>query len=240
MDNHFIILHLSDTHIGAPRHDISSLRIFAPLFLDIEKFQQKGIRPNLIVFSGDLSYGELKDNPLHEQYKNGYQWIRKVYDAIRCSFDQVPILIVPGNHDMNRLSKDNAHDLWIDELGKKEQLYDHMYSKTQTWQNILKRQQAWAEFVKSIENKNVTYDYSLNMSTAKIMQGGYAIGIAGFNSSWASYKDKHDSNLWIGRYQIEQALNQLSDCDFKIAVSHHPTSCLHDLERSWISQKLSR
>lgn len=238
MSDNFVILFLSDAHIGYPGRDLDIQSVFKPLFDDIQGFQKKGIVPSLIIFSGDLCYGEREESPLNHQCELGNNWLISIYHAINLPFGSVPLLIVPGNHDMDRVNRDKAHDKWIDSIDSKDQLYQDMNNNTPVWKNLLTRQQAWAEFVQKLNLENSIFDPNLNMSIMKIDHDGKKIGIAGFNSSWASYKDKHDSHLWIGKYQYDQAMSSLSDCDFKIAVSHHPTSCLDDLERNWFSEKL--
>lgn len=238
LSDNFVILFLSDAHIGTPGRDLDIQNVFKPLFEDIQRFQKIGIVPNLIIFSGDLCYGEREQNPLSNQCELGNDWLKSIYQAIGLPFGSVPLLIVPGNHDMDRINRDIAHDNWIDNLDSTTQLYQDMQNNTPVWNNLLKRQQAWTELVQKNIFENSIFYPNLNMTIMKINQNGKKIGIAGFNSSWASYKDKHDNNLWIGKFQYDQAMSSLSDCDFKIAVSHHPTSCLNDLERSWYSEKL--
>ncbi len=238
MNESFTILFLSDTHIGYPNHELSSFKVFDPLFLDIEKMKKCNLLPNLIVFGGDLAYGELESSSLSKQYKASREWLENLYKALNSTAEEIPIVFAPGNHDMDRIHRNEAEDVWIEGKADKDTVYREMTKQTTLWKSLLSRQRSWAEFLQSNNFKNVYFDQETNSSILKMNIGDHLIGVACLNSSWASYKDKQDSGMWIGRHQIEKVSQQLSDCNFRIAVSHHPTSCINESERQYISQKL--
>src|SRR5262249_46602374 len=117
MSEPFVILHLSDAHIGNPRYELDSLDVLEPLVTDAQTVaRDRRLKPNLIVFNGDLAYGEIARAPLVEQYKKARVWIGRLLDALGCSFEQTPFLLVPGNHDINRLSIGDDQKDWIAKL----------------------------------------------------------------------------------------------------------------------------
>ena len=70
MTEPFIILHLSDTHIGNPDYQWDSITVFDKLIEDLGNVSKEhSIEPNLIVFSGDLAFGELPTMKLEKQYE---------------------------------------------------------------------------------------------------------------------------------------------------------------------------
>ena len=78
----------------------------------------------------------------------------------------------------------------------------------------------------------------LNFGSAIIDYQGQKIGIAGLNSAWASQGDGEQGKLWIGKNQMEKALESIKEANFKIAVSHHPQSWLLESEKNWIKERL--
>ena len=240
MDPDLSILHLSDSHIGIPRNEIRSDQVFDHLFIDIKDITKKIPKPNLIIFSGDLVYGEKGESKISDQLIKANEFVIKVYESLGTTIKNTPIVIVPGNHDVNRETRDVAHDLYIEEIQNCQQIYDDMTSNNRTWKAIISRQQEWANFVEEIYNKNgqISLDKQINLSTGVISCGGKKIGVAGLNSSWAAYKDGQEAKLFIGKYQIDKALDLMKDCDFKLAISHHPISWLSTIEQNEISQTI--
>ena len=116
--SNFCILHLSDAHIGKTEAD--QLAVLTPLLESIEK-EGKNRSPNLLVFSGDLVQGCPREcqeegckndiSPptkcvLENQYKKATEFINDVFKALSKEPGDIPLLIVPGNHDVNRHSID--------------------------------------------------------------------------------------------------------------------------------------
>jgi predicted MPP superfamily phosphohydrolase len=241
MKKAFTILHLSDAHIGNPTYEIDLDEVVAPLLKDLAKMKsERGLSPNLVVFSGDLAYGEIETAPLVQQYEQAREWIRKIYGALGCKMSDSPFLIVPGNHDINRRSVGSDQEKWLDELSGDSGLAEvdsQMMSGGVLWRRMLDRQQEWQNFVKSM-NLGWEFDPRFLMSTGYIQFGATKIGIAGLNTSWASSREREQGRLWIGKHQAQKAWANLGSCDFKIAVTHHPISWLNEAEQTWMEQKI--
>src|SRR5258705_12608448 len=100
-DDDFVILHLSDTHIGNPKHHPDSPTVLQPLLTDLELVSGDIGKPSLIIFSGDVAYGEIPEASLTEQYRQASSWINEVYAALGTTSAVTPLFLVPGNHDLN-------------------------------------------------------------------------------------------------------------------------------------------
>ncbi len=234
MTEPFVILHLSDTHIGNPKYRTDSIRVFDSLIEDLEKVSKEfSLNPNLIIFSGDLAYGHLPEISLKEQYERAGEFLDKVSNV----FDLTPpIFIIPGNHDLNRTIIDDAYMSYRDTLN--ETLVENMMrDNTDTFKGFLKRQSEWKDFIKT-KTSDFILDEALNLISGTINYNHTKIGIVGLNSAWASQGDGEQGKLWIGKNQIERALEKVKDTDFKIAVSHHPYGWLNESENNWIKEKL--
>ncbi len=118
--SNFTILHLSDSHIGKTKNDQPT--VLKPLIDSIKKeSEERSLSPNLIVFSGDLVQGCKDECPnscqndgvppdhckLEYQYKKAEEFFKNVFKALSKNPGEIPLLIVPGNHDVNRHSIDD-------------------------------------------------------------------------------------------------------------------------------------
>lgn len=245
MSEEFILLHLSDAHIGNPKHEPDSSVVLRPLLDDLKKVSSEIGKPSLIVFSGDLAYGEIAPASLAEQYRQASAWIDSVYSSLGTDDpNETPLMLVPGNHDLNDKQVGRDQIDWVKKL-EGDQGVDEVYSRMRAneieWKRILERQKEWVEFLQS-RTHPWRLDEDLNMMTGVIDHCGTKVGIAGLNSSWASSPppkfESTDGKLWISKYQLELALEHLGETDFKIAVAHHPTDWLNPGERTWMSERI--
>src|SRR3990172_3639597 len=233
--NMFTILLLADAHIGNPMHKLDALSVFDPLYKDIKEIFNKdqGV-PSLIVFAGDLAYSG------HEkEYVEAEEFLKNICLCFNKKYGEIPILIVPGNHDIDRDMVDEAQKKYRDDLTASA--VDEMVQNGKlTWTRIIQRQQSWQKFVKKIPGKSWDMDEKLNLCTGmfSLAGSGKTIGIAGFNSSWASHEQKEQGKLWIGQFQYLTAYHAIKESDFKIAIAHHPVDWLHPDEKSIILQRI--
>src|SRR4051794_15109536 len=97
-----LILHLSDAHIGNPKYQLDSTEVFDSLFEDLQKLRAKlGRPPDLIVFNGDLVFGQLPNFPIIQQFDSARAWLNRMYESVGSDAVASPTLFVPGNHDIN-------------------------------------------------------------------------------------------------------------------------------------------
>ena len=231
MENEFVILHLSDSHIGIQSQQTEIAVTFAKLNQDLKESFSKGFSPNLIVFGGDLVFG-VKEGclPFSEQFSKAQEWIELLCTNFNKKFNDLPFLIIPGNHDMDRKNIDPAHNSWIENLDRNKLFAMMSVADDITWKSIIQRQTDWSSFVQRLGNSHFHFDDHLNISFGSIDFGDMKIGIVGLNSSWASYKDDQRGQLWLGKYQILRALEELEklNCNFQIVITHHPLSWYKD------------
>jgi predicted MPP superfamily phosphohydrolase len=234
----FLILHLSDAHIGNPKYELDAFDVFESLFVDLRQMRQElGRPPDLIVFNGDLAYGEIPNSSLVNQYEQATKWLDRVYQEIGSAPKFSPILFVPGNHDINRKVITDDQTSWI-ETRTVDNLYELMRDKSLQWQRYLERQQDWAVFVESYAPEAFTFDRTMNTFSGVLVHRGIRIGIAGLNTSWASHQQHESGKLWLGKYQLQNANALLSTCDFRIGATHHPVRWLHHSEATEAEQKI--
>jgi len=193
-ENTFTVLLLSDAHIGDPSKTLDSEVVFAPLFQDIKaQFSSDNCLPSLIVFCGDLAYhGEIKD------YEEARKYLENIFACFNKTYGEIPILIVPGNHDINRTQVDEAQKEYRKGLDESK-VTEMMQNRNVTWIRMIERQTNWRNFVREIPNQPWKWDDTTNLCTGLLSFAGKKIGIAGLNSSWASHEQKEQGELWIGQ-----------------------------------------
>jgi len=232
MTQQLVALLLADVHIGQPFCGLDAEEVHRSLF---KSFKEDNLKPDVILFAGDLCYGRDQNAQVwEEQWKTASRFLKEVRAAV--GNVNTPVLLVPGNHDCDLDAVERGHDAWVTSLDD-ESLRQEMSKNDSTWRGYLRRQQRWQDFAKE-HSPPGTLDTNLNLTTAVIKVAERSIGIAGFNSSWASSKDIGQGKIWIGRHQMQQAIARLENCDFRIAVSHFPTSWLNPTEAGFIKGRL--
>lgn len=237
------ILVLSDAHIGKPGTATDTADVFAPLYEDIATaISQYRIDVGAVVFSGDLAFGEVPEAPLVEQYKKATAFLDSVCQSLGASIEELPILIAPGNHDIDRFRIDRAQKSFVEQLRDETSAEDivqkMMIDNDLTWRRLLERQQAWWSFVKALPGNEWSYEDDLLLSHGVLRTPLGQIGLCALNTAWASYQPNEIGQLWIGKHQIQRASQALSDCRLRIAVMHHPVGWLHGAEKSFLEQRI--
>lgn len=243
MERDFIILHLSDAHVGNPKTAVDFEDVTYPLLEDLAKMRnEEGLVPSLIIFSGDLAFGEIPGSAIADQYKQAEVWIKSIYNSLSIDLLNVPILIVPGNHDVNRSRVARDQEQWLDSLGSEEDavaVNDLMRENNVQWKRLIERHEEWKSFYQGLVGKDLSFNQDLLLTTGVIAHGNYKIGVVGFNTSWGASREAGDEGrLWIGQHQIQLAAQKLRGCNLRIAVTHHPTSWLNGAERNYVEQRL--
>ena len=100
----FKFIHISDIHFGDPRGFLESVTEtigFKSIKRCIKEVNM--LHPDFVIISGDIVFGQLYPFEYNIEYKKSYELLQ--------TFD-VPIFLIPGNHDgYNRIIED-GFDLW--------------------------------------------------------------------------------------------------------------------------------
>ena len=222
-------LHLSDWHQGGSDFDrlvtrdalLDDLRAREQIDSDLSKI-------DFVVFSGDLAFsGSMAE------YTAAYrELLAPVMEAVDLAdrFDR--LVIVPGNHDIDRNTVtsvkqeiptllDKPIDSWLDGEWRRNA--------------IMSTFKQYAEFCSTILRKDPS-TCALNWNRTFEVEGS-RIGIAGFNSALLSSFHRNGDQvlsdygrLQVGERQVHDTIRSLSDCEIVVAVLHHPLSWLveHD------------
>jgi possible phosphohydrolase len=223
------ILHLSDIH--SDKNNIEGTKLLIKKLTSALDKIQKESPVDLVVFSGDaINRGGISCDNVSSAFKIfEIHVVTPILDTL--SLDKSRIIIGIGNHDIER----NAIDEFTEEgltskLKNEEDVSNVILSKPQ----MANRCKAFKNFESNFyqdaideSNKRLTPF----ASSFKIEINGKTIGITSLNSAWrcSDSNTDHNKNI-IGTQQIIDSLALISDCDIKIAVSHHHYSALQEFD----------
>jgi predicted MPP superfamily phosphohydrolase len=231
------ILHISDFHLDKMDKEDSKTHIVNPLLNSIAKLQLE--RPiDLIVFTGDLiNIGGKNYSTILEAFKDCEQELfLPILEATKLGKDR--IYFVPGNHDIVRNADSKHIDNGLATTLSNSQELNSFFNEPEGISRVLPFKEFEKYFYEGVSNHA---NYSNFQSTFKIEINGRKIGIACLNSSWRCYDSNKDKNrILIGERQVTDSIEQLKDCEIKIALSHHHYDWLNDFDGEIISTLLKQ
>src|SRR5262249_53086393 len=151
------------------------------------------LHPDLIFFTGDLAWGQIKSEPglnLRDQFSEGHEFL----EAVRQSFDpivpQENVFIVPGNHDVDRNAATIQLTDWLEKQTKGEEVAKMIAGGGRDWLQYVARLDQYKEFLAKHGYSHLLKrpDHLIYSATRDV--AGRKIGIAGFNSAWSCCHDK--------------------------------------------------
>jgi predicted MPP superfamily phosphohydrolase len=226
--NPFRILHLSDLHL-ARDHEWDSADVLKGATKAIVAFREKGLAPDLVALTGDLANTGKPDD-----YDRVRQWMDKTLlnDGLRIDASQ--IVIVPGNHDVDRsLVQGGAVKIQdrLLEQSTEESIAEVLKSPIDR-AVLFARHAAYVDFLEKIYgSRNDSLWFS------RIYQhGSHRIHVAGLCSSWMSHRKQDKGALLVGRYQLAQIADDADGASISIALIHHPIDYLPDFDKQHVSR----
>ncbi len=226
-------LHLSDFHTGKDHY--GQIKLFKNIHVHMKEQKEKGVVPDLIFITGDIANKGKKEE--YETFVN--EFLLPIIDI----YDVLPkIYIVPGNHDVNREKCEVIELSLYDILRKKAGFFDVDEKGREMRQGVFER---FAGFrygftmdelcfpVEGIFRKEGCFDTIYE-------KGKYKIGIAGVNTAWLSKSDKDKEQLSPGKWILQEALERLEGCDYKLILGHHPPDWFQEEERKKAAVLLAR
>lgn len=226
----FKIAHISDLHFST---DYQQQQVTEALCSDL-RLQHQTSPFDALVFSGDMAAKGKLDPETSAQILA--KFISSVKDAIGAT---TPIIICPGNHDINLTNRDELY-LPVFENVKSSEDANKLISRAEDsstaaiWNHIADfRSLASAIDSEAFLKSPIYY-------TKKIEKNGMTVGFASFNSAWMTKGGGNQDlgKLYIGEKALDSARKELNDTDLKIAVFHHPLDWLAIDERTNIQRQL--
>lgn len=209
------ILHFSDFHFK--KDSVAEFENAARKMA--ESIKDKSI--DFVVFSGDLVFKDF-----------GLDTFKKVYDFLfkpilkSCGVTEDRLLIVPGNHDMDR---DNELDAISDVLSRISDV-DSLEKFCKSDEQVKLSMNRFKNYNKLIHDKfakqaNVT-KFALSFTREL---NGRKYGFVGLNSSWRCFESSKDrGNLLFPISQVREAFSKVDGCDIVFCAMHHNLSDFKD------------
>lgn len=219
------IIHLSDLHYSK-LNEKQIIPIKEAILLDIDNYIIRNeLKPNFIIFSGDLLLKPDDDEKEIDEFKNCYDFfIKPILERLGLTNDD--IFITSGNHDVNRkiLSRADKKGL-LSYTEEDKSLVNNLIEEIIDGITPLKHLNQFNKFINSLNNKNLVYSNKL-FNVYKFALGKIKIGIVNLNSNILAFENDSYGKLIIGEEQLLNASSKIKDCDIKIANIHHATNWL--------------
>ncbi|MDD2856511.1 MAG: metallophosphoesterase [Desulfuromonadaceae bacterium] len=206
-------LHLSDFHTGKDQY--GQIQLFDSIIEHIENKIRTGQKPDIVFITGDVA-----DKGKTEQYELfSNNFILPLIDIIG---DTTKILMVPGNHDVNREEARATKRYGV--LSEIPEFLDP------TKQGLHERQVLFPRFNAYVQAE--MHDWVTSGRDWLFSEEGFythileidkqQIGILGINTAWLSEGDNDKHKLTPGKVAIEAGLKKLKGCEYKFILGHHP------------------
>jgi predicted MPP superfamily phosphohydrolase len=225
------ILHLSDLHFSK-RRAWDQDPVLASLARDVARLRDEGLAPDLVAITGDVA-----DRGTPEEYALATSFVReRLLPA--AGLDAARLLLVPGNHDVDRSAvKRVAQAAQTDLLRAESQdAIAAIIGDAAERAPLLRRHDAWLSFVRGL---GVAHG-ELPWWSQRVAVGALSIHVAGLCTSWASWCDEDKGRLLLGRVQLHQALEGAERADLAIALMHHPWDYLADFDAAEARETIHR
>lgn len=230
MNKNFSIIHLSDLHYDKKKSTSSSLLV-DNIFQDIKSLEeQEGINPKLILFTGDLVNFGGQNELFQEAYNNV---VKPLLNKLGLSNDN--FIYVPGNHELDRDEVDEDFQagfvsrIITADIDKENFGRDALTQRSNNFFNFINC--GFYQWKKEEVIKNIIVNID-----------GVSIGISLYNTAWCSstYSEQDRKKIFMPPILAKQKLKELEDCDFKIAMMHHPIDWYDDENANKVQHTLSQ
>lgn len=225
-------LHLSDLHLRpAPGKRYDQGRVLKGLIALLARDRAE-FPLDLIFITGDLAFAGVA-----EEYAVVEQFLADLVEATGVPGER--IFVVPGNHDVDRktskwllrtlTSDDESTDFFINDASRI--WHAHKFD-------------AYRTSMSKVVGANRPLGLGVGPDAVEIVEiRGQRIAVASFNSAWFAHDDSDTGKLWLGEANLDGAVDRIeqeSEVSLAVALMHHPTETLSELEREPVERLLER
>ncbi|MEM6456699.1 MAG: SUMF1/EgtB/PvdO family nonheme iron enzyme, partial [Acidobacteriota bacterium] len=233
-DGTITLLHLSDLHARTSTA-WDAKRVTRTLVDDLKALADDGLRPDLVLFTGDLAWAGTG-----REFSLGWKTIEAVQAAYGPPIADEAVFLVPGNHDVDRTKVDMRDGYWLRGTNRDE-VESLIADGGRSWKQLTARLDPYRRFLKRRKLDHLCTDANRAIWHARHELVGTSIGLAGFNTSWTCGADREKGRLWMGAHWQHEMLHEaVHDAKVRIALLHHPPSWLHEHEAPAFEEALQR
>jgi len=224
----FTYIHLTDLHLSAA-NSWDSEPVLEDLVRDVTELKEhSGLHPNFVFITGDLALSGKA-----EEYKIAKAFVEKLSQASEVPWDRW--FCVPGNHDVDRSAVTVvAQTLKKQLLSSKDEnaLSKHLGDQTATEQLLLPLAQ-YLEFAPQHAKLSDRKPFYVSRLPGEDLPSH--VSIIGLNSAILAFDEDPP---FLGRRQVQEAVNCVEGTDFIIAIVHHPIAVLPEWHQQAINNIL--
>ncbi|MBX3515551.1 MAG: SUMF1/EgtB/PvdO family nonheme iron enzyme [Rhodospirillales bacterium] len=218
------ILHLSDIHFRVSKKWDAD-PVLRELANFIKREVESGLKPDLVAITGDLAHAGIA-----EEYKLAKEWLENYLWPAVGNLPRDRLLLVPGNHDVDRSKVGRMAKLSQDGLLTvgSQAAVGEVLSSGNDRSIMLDRHSAYIHFLTEWLGKPQV----LPWWQSDIEINGCRLHIAGLDSAWMAHKDKERGDLLLGVYQLTQTVmhEKAGQAEWRLALVHHPWDYLAEFD----------
>ena len=217
-------IHLSDIHFGQERggtmvaHNDAKLRLIEDVAAMVEGLPEK--KAAGVIITGDIAYAGKAD-----EYKIAADWLDKVAAAAKCAITD--IMVVPGNHDIDRDEISSSAEWQLSEIQTKgESALDKFLENERDRAVLYARFTAYIPFA---EAYNCSMDCQGGLASKRIvtLAPGRSLQFMGLNSALVCKRKDKEGELLLG---TRQRVLPIQSGQELVVLCHHPLRWLQDSE----------
>lgn len=217
-------VHLSDIHFGQERggtvvvHDDAKARLVEDIDARVQELPEK--KAAGVIITGDIAYAGKAD-----EYKAAAAWLDKVAAAAKCKITD--IMVVPGNHDIDRDEISSSAEWQLSEIQTKgEAALDKFLDKERDRAVLYGR---FAAYIPFAEAYNCSMDRQGGLASKRIVElaPGRSLQFIGLNSALVCKAKDKEGELLLG---ARQRVLPIQPGHELVVLCHHPLRWLQDSE----------
>jgi predicted MPP superfamily phosphohydrolase len=231
------IIQLSDIHLCKDNLEDLKNYYLEALINDLCSFHNH-VPIDVILFTGDLvdKGGESLGKDPYDVFYNAL--IVPLLKSLNLRRENV--LILPGNHDVNRKEIEDYNELGLCASLDSSSANNLLQQTELEFISANKRIERFKFFEKQFHKDNTNYSYSNNASAAIVSENGKKIGFALINDSWRCSALLTREQHFVGYNQLFNTGKQFAEegTILNIAVFHHPLGAINENESDEIENIL--
>ena len=218
-------LHLSDFHFRSDeRQRWDENIVLHALLSDVqERIVSDGLRPDFAVVSGDIAFSGQQD-----EYILAGHFFDDLLQVTGLSKSR--LLVVPGNHDVNRKAISRGTRTITDALDSREKMAEVLTDENDR-RALLRKLDPYARFLTDYFAGQLLFDDERYFYVRDLEAAGQKVAVLGLNSAWLSLGKTDYGRLALGERQVRGALEASQLADVRIALMHHPFDWLWEYDR---------
>jgi predicted MPP superfamily phosphohydrolase len=220
------VLHISDLHAreGAP----GAQGLLVEKCLEDVRMQEQAGQIDLVLFSGDCAFdGSAQGLVVARQL---------LLDPLAALLPDRPVVLVPGNHDVERGVIDRLQEQGMRDLFVTHEAVGDLLGDESACAQALRRLQAWREFHTEFYREHPPIEIPLLGHIHTSSCDGVNVGIAALNTAWRCSDDTDRGRLLVGEQQLRAAMSAISEQELGLVVMHHPLEWLAEFDETLCRQ----